>query len=194
MNKENFLRVYNKLSILIGFLLLMFTFFFTNAFPKEYSSLTETNVFMIRFVSFFEDVSVSNTPLFIFATLAILNILMLVRVGNTEDVEAKPLQSLVFYNMILSLMLTVGQVAFVLMIPESVNGAILNRVLFITFHQGVGTPVHIVFSSYLLALTYFVYNIVVASKTRLEVEDTEDEEFLYARTIEDFEEYEDENE
>lgn len=183
MNKEQFLRLYSKISIFIGFLLLIFVYFFISSFPLSSSypygfhSLIETNVFTITFLNFTTDLSIVNTPLIVFITLLILNIYMFIRVGNTNEVEKKELQSVVFNNIIITLMLIIGQVAFVLMIPDSINGLVLNKVLFLTFHTGISDPVQIVFTSYLLTVLYIGYNIFVVLKTKEEKIVEEEEEY-----------------
>lgn len=188
MNKERFLRIYTKFSIFIGLLLILFVFIFSSSFPTEFKSLVETNVFSVTLVHFAGNIVILNTPLFIFLTLLLLNIYILLKVGDTNEVSEKPLQTVAFYNVIITLMLIIGQIAFVLMIPENINGLIQNRFLFYTFESGAGEGVLVLFGSYILAVIYFAYNTVVARKVRLPEEPEEEEIYYTAETIEEINE------
>lgn len=194
MNKENFLRLYSKISIFIGVLLFIFVIFFVSSFPLAtkyptgFRALIETNVFTITLVNYSANITLMNTPLIVFMTLLILNIVMLIRVGDTKNIDEKPLQTVVFNNIIITMMLIIGQIAFVLMIPENINGIVQNRFLFVTFHSGTGTPVHVILASYVLTLVYIGYNIMVVNKTKPEVVEEDSDIISTVKSIDQTEE------
>ncbi len=188
MNKERFLRIYTKLNIYIGVLLILFVVIFMSTLPKEFNSLVETNVFSITFVQLSGNIVLLNTPLIVFITLLVLNLFLLFRVGDTSQVEEKPLQTVVFYNVIITLMLIIGQIAFVLMIPENISGLIQNRYILFTFQTGASSTVHVIFGTLALSIAYFVYNFIVNRKVRIEEIEEEEEIFYDVNLVEGVEE------
>ncbi|AIO19318.1 hypothetical protein KQ51_01442 [Candidatus Izimaplasma bacterium HR1] len=165
MSKDSFLRLYTKLSIFIGFVMFIFVAFFVGRLGIVYKSLLEANIFGIKVLIMNNEFVIVNTPLIIFSSLLLLNIYMLIRVGNTKDVKQKFLQNVVFNNTFLVLLMIVGQIAFVLMMPDNINDPLVNRFVMITFYTGTNNPYNVIFTSYILTLVYFIYNIVVSVKS-----------------------------
>ena len=72
MNKEKFLRVYNRINIAFGVMLVLFVLLFIAQFPSFYNGLIEKNIFMISIKTSQESINILNAPLFIFVSLFLL--------------------------------------------------------------------------------------------------------------------------
>lgn len=194
MSKEDFIRLYTKFSVVIGLILFIFVAAFIGRFP-EGKVLLENGIFGVNVLVFGSGFAIVNTPLIIFITLFILNIYMLIRVGSTEEIPFKELQSVVFTNTFLVFLMIIGQIAFVLMLPDSINGEIINRFFMITFHIGTGSAYHVIYVNYTLTFIYFIYNILVLVKSPLpkpeeepEIYTNNDMETLVEETVEESDE------
>jgi len=178
MNKEKFLRLYNRINIAFGVILLLFVILFIGQIPTVYAGVIEKNIFMIGIESISGIINIINAPLIVFISLFILNIYLLIRVKDTT-VKNKYLQSVIFYNVVLLLMLIVGHLVFYFSIPDSINGEVVNNFIYLRFQVRSDEFINVVNVDYLLASIYLIYNIFVAFKSP-EVKEKKFDEELYA--------------
>ena len=171
MNKDKFLRLYNKISIAFGVLLILFVVIFIAEIPKEFTGLIEKNIFMISFHSMYT----LNAPLFIFISLLLLNIYLLFKIKDT-NVENKYLQNVMFYNLTILLMLIIGQLVLYFSIPEAMNGEVVNKFLYLRFQIRNDEFLNVINVNYILSGGFLFYNLFVAYKTKEEKVKEFDEE------------------
>ena len=168
MNKEKFLRTYTNLSIFIGILLFVFSIAFIAQFPEGFNGLVSKSIFVLKLDTLGQTLYVTNYLIIILSTLFLLNLLMMFRIGNTEEVEYKFLRNVVFYNTVLSLMLIVSQMVFYFMIPEAINGWIISNIFSVSFEVRTNFTVHALNFNFILAILYFGYNFLFYLCYRLE--------------------------
>ena len=62
MNNENFLRVYNRINIALGVMLILFVVVFIAQFPAFNNGLIEKNIFMISIKTSQGSINILNAP------------------------------------------------------------------------------------------------------------------------------------
>lgn len=180
MNKEKFLHLYNRVSIAFGVLILLFVVLFIAQFPNSYSGFIEKNLFKIGIESTTGVINILNAPLFIFLSLLVLNIYLLIRMKDVT-VENKYLQNTIFNNSVLILMLIIGHLVFYYSIPDSMNGTVVNNFVFLNFQVRSNEFLTVINANYIMAGVFLIYNLFVAYKSPNPKSEKFDEE-IYADT------------
>ena len=121
MSKEHFLKVYTASQIVVGFFVIIFVSIFATQMPATAIGNVVPTFLALRIEEASGYYRVLNIPLFIFMSLLILNVFMMIRVKNTNEIEQKFLKNVVFYNTLLSFMLLLGHLAFLFMLPEGIS-------------------------------------------------------------------------
>jgi hypothetical protein len=179
MSKEKFLRLYVKLSIMIGIILFIWMFVFTNQFPPQFNGTVEKNIFAITLNnSFVGPKLILNSPLIVFISFLLLNIYFVFRIGNTEEVKNKWLKEVLFYNIILTIMMIMGQVLFAIMVPETIQGAITDHFVYLSMPMLNDSVVQVINVNYVMTIAMIIYNILVAWKSALPKEKVVQEEII----------------
>lgn len=177
MNKEKFLRVYNRINIAFGVMLILFVVMFISQFPTSFNGLVEKNLFVISIENYEGIINILNAPLFVFVSLFLLNIYLLIRVKDT-NVENKYLQNVMFYNIMILLMLIVGHLVFYFSVPDVINGEVANKFLYVRFQLRSNEFQDVINVNYVLSGIFLIYNLFVAYKSPNPQEETFDEELF----------------
>ncbi|MBN2604930.1 MAG: hypothetical protein JXR62_03815 [Bacilli bacterium] len=130
MNPDSLLRTYNKISIVVGLILMIVLVTYFGKIPVGMYGPIEKGLFSTVFtVALNTEIVVFNVAL-LFAIIAFLfHVGVLIIVFNKKTTE-KAIQESVLYNVILSIGLILTLIIFYLNIPANVNGEI-----FIGFFQ-----------------------------------------------------------
>jgi hypothetical protein len=171
MSKEKFLRVYNRINIAFGVMLVLFVVMFFAEIPAQFNGVIEKNIFALSFQSHY----ILNAPLFVFTSLLLLNIYLLIRVKNVI-VDNKYLQNVIFNNVTILLMLLVGHLVFYFSFPEAMNGEVVNKFLYLRFQIRNDEFLNVINVNYILSGGFLFYNLFVAYKTKEEKVKEFDEE------------------
>ena len=176
MSKEKFLRLYVKISVVIGLLLFIWMLVFTNEFPNVFNGTIEKNIFgIVLNNSFIEPIFILNTPLIIFLSFFLLNLFFIFRVGNVDEVENKWLREVLSYNILLTVMMVIGQILFVIMLPEGIQGEVADKFLWIEMDIQYDVSVNVINVNYVLTLVLIIYNIFVGIKSAPPVVEVDEE-------------------
>lgn len=173
MNKESFLRMYNRVNIAFGIMIVLFVVVFVAQIPTTYAGLIEKSIFSIGFAG----VTIFNGPMFVYISLLLLNIYLLIRIKDTK-VDNKHLESVVFYNFVLLLMLLIGHLVCYFSIPDAMNGLVENNFVFLRFQIRSNEFLNVVNVNYILSATFLIYNLFVAYKSPTEKVQKFDEELF----------------
>lgn len=179
MNPDSLLRIYNKISIVVGLVLMLVLVIYFGNIPVGMYGPIEKGLFSTVFtVQLNTEIVVRNSAL-IFAIIGLLfNIGVLIVVFSKKTTE-KAIQESVLYNVVLSIGLILTLIIFYLNIPANVNGEI-----FIGFFQYKFTVLNDVVVggfnfAYIVTTIYIFLNIAVAfisSRSYELVEVTEEEQ------------------
>jgi len=127
MNKNVFIRMYLSLSILYVLALL----YLQNQFLKSLEYLPFSNygsisssIFKYQFENFDITIDSINIPLIMFIAFALLSIFVAFLAMKEEPIKNKLLKEVVVYNVIIAFLLILSSIVFMLLIPNTVNGAI----------------------------------------------------------------------
>ena len=191
MTKNNLMRWYTRLSVLLGFVLLVSIFayirLYTNAdvygtgTDTAFHGTVEKALMNVTLVVYGADKIIFNTfGLFVLIVLAI-NLVILILFRNTDEIEDKELKTIHQYNFIVTLLMLVAQALFIFLIPETINGQIKDLFLVVQMPVLSDSISNVVNLNYVLTLFYIGYNIYVLAKTAPEkvvVEEDFDEELF----------------
>jgi hypothetical protein len=154
-------------------------FVFTNQFPPQFNGTVEKSIFAITLNnSFVGPKFILNSPLIVFISFLLLNIYFIFRIGSTEEVENKWLKEVLFYNIILTIMMIMGQVLFTIMVPETIQGEITDHFLYLSMPKLNNVVIQVINVNYLITIIMIIYNIFVAWKSALPKEKAVQEEII----------------
>lgn len=190
MTKTKILRLYTLLSIIVGITLFFFTIDYVNNFTKctlnfsqtvgeFYGNVSKTPLNVTLSV-YMDELVIFNTIGLVSLIVLVLNTVFMIVIGKTDDVEAKLLKEGYQVNFILSLIMFLGSILFIFMIPDKINGAIVNNFIFVKMPVMSGDIAYVINLLYIGVILYTVYNAVVFFKTLPESKTVVDEE-LYEK-------------
>jgi len=159
------LRNYVKLSVFIGFYFLFTLFLFRLNFGTELYGTVEVSLFKITVVNVFGDNYITNLPLISFIGFFVFNSAVLFFFSRKTEVEDQLLKEIVVLNTAFTLILVVGQIIYVAMIPENINGILKEYYIFTDFPFTTDILVRAINITYVVSLIYIVYNMYVLVKT-----------------------------
>lgn len=165
MSKEQMIRSYVKLSVFIGIYFVLTVFLYRLNFGVELFGTVVKEAFTVTVVNYFGDTIVFNMPLVSFSLFFVFNLAVFVLLGRSLDSQDQALKEVSFMNTIFSIVLIVGQIMFVMMIPDLINGAIIERYLFTDFYTANDVFVRVINVNYIVSLLYIVYNMYILLKT-----------------------------
>lgn len=162
IDKEIIVKIYSKLSIVIGLGIFLVLIMYFNNLPELMYGPVEKGLFNIDFsIGYGENIIVANLPLVFFTVFFLYNLGMLIYTQTGDKMEANIITESMFYNTILSFLLIVAQLVFVYMVPESINGAIYIGLFQYEFVELNDLSTVGINFGYILALIYTFYNIFV---------------------------------
>jgi len=189
MNKEQFIRSYVIISVIAGLYFLLAILLYQANFTTEIYAIVETGLFQVELTDYFDTIPVFNLPLVAFAVIFVINAVVAFVVLPGLETDKKPLKEVPYYNLLFSFLLVIGQIAFVFLIPDRINGVVRDLVFFTEFPVTSDILVRAININYLVAFVYVVYNILVLVQTgepRDESKETvEEEEHLLAEFLKD---------
>ena len=189
MNKEQFMRSYAVISLLAGVYFLIATLLYQSNFTTEIYAIVETTLFRVELADFFDTVVVFNLPIVAYAVVFVINAIVAFAILPGLETEKQPLKEVAFYNLVFSFVLILGQIAFVFLIPDRINGVPRDLVLFTEFPITSQTLVRAVNINYFVLFAYLVYNLLVLVQTgepkEEEIDPVEEEENLLAEFLKD---------
>ncbi len=165
MNKERFLRLYTKISIFIGFLLLLTTLSYALNFPIEFYGTITKNIFNITFENYSGTFNIFNSPMIVFLILLIMNIVLIINLGDLKEVENKDLREVLIMNTFLTVIMIFGQILFIVLVPNQINGIIQDKIIFISMPVLTTNVIKVFNVNYILAVIYVGYNMYVTFKS-----------------------------
>lgn len=174
MNKESFMRWYTSLNVAVGLYFILAILFYQLNFTTQYNVTVETTILHVTMKfseATFEGpidsyIPILNVPLIAYMVVLVLHILTLIFVGRGLQTDKQPLKEVGIFNVIFTVVLIAGQLLFVAMIPEAINGIARDLVLFTEFPITASNLVRAFNIGYLVAFIYIVYNIVVLVQTK----------------------------
>jgi hypothetical protein len=174
MNKEQFMRWYTSLNVVIGLYFILAALFYQLNFTTEYNVTVETSIFHVtlNYVELTAQgpintyIPILNVPLIAYLVILVLHILTLVFVARGLETTKQPLKEVGIFNVIFTVVLIAGQLLFVAMIPEAINGVARDLVFFTEFPMTASNLVRAFNIGYLVAFIYVVYNLIVLVQTR----------------------------
>lgn len=188
MNKNNFIRLYLNLSIVFVAVLAYLQYLFTKGFMGEeqlmYSGTISSGLFNFNFENAYIEINVFNTPLIMFVVFALLSGFVAYIALREKPVQRKLYQDVVVYNVILTILFAVSNVVFMILIPDTVAGALEYGFFLVKFPVQGGDIANVFNFTYLFMTVYIILNIVVLQLTKetkfreKKEEDELDSEFL----------------
>lgn len=163
MTKTIWMRRYVKLSIFIGFLLLWNVNHYINAFTSEIYGIVEKRLFVITIENYFDTVTVFNLPLIVFVVLTMLN--GLIQLFVSKDAEEGALRDVAVTNAIITSTMLLGHILFMVLVPDTINGVINNKIFFVEMPRLATDVVRVFNTNYVLAFGYILYNMYVLIQT-----------------------------
>lgn len=160
MNRVVWMRRYVKLSIIIGFVLLWVVARYVNNFPSELYGEVHKSVFIIDIENYFGTVSILNLPLIVFVVISLGNLAIQFFVAKEIDEETS-LKDVAITNTMVSVAMIFGQILFILLVPEIINGEINNRIFFVEMPRQIDNVVLVFNTNYVFAFGYVLYNMFI---------------------------------
>ncbi len=139
-------------------------FGYVMSFPQEFYGIVDKGLFFTTLENYQANVDIINMPLIVYLILLVLNVLIVIRLGNLEELESKSLQSVAVYNTLLTIMLIIGQIVFFIMIPDRINGFVKDFFVYVEMPLRDIEVQNVINVNYIIAVIYICYNIVVAVK------------------------------
>lgn len=176
MDKERLLRSYVTLSVVAGLYFLLASLLYQLQYTQSYNVLVETSLFQVELLSWPDiQVIIFNTPLVSYLVVLVLNVAIVVLTWGVQ-IEKRALLETTYLNLLVSVLLVAGQLVFVAMLPDRINGTPRDLILFTEVPITLETVVRVVNVTYALAFFYLVYNLLVLVQTRdPRTEDMQDE-------------------
>lgn len=189
MTKTKVLRIYTLLSIIVGFVL----FFYSLAYVGNYTNIilsfnqiagefygnVDKTLMNVTLSIYGDELVVFNIISIVAAIVLVLNIIFAIVIGKTDSVESKLLKDVFQINILVSLVIFLGTLLFIFLIPEKINGEIINYFAFVKMPILNSESRYIVNLMYLGSTFYVIYNFFVFVKT-LPASVSEVDEELYA--------------
>ena len=169
MNKNAFIRLYLWLSIVCVLVLAYLQYQFTQDFIGQEVSLygsISSNIFKYNFENAFLTIDAFNIPLIMYLSFALLSGFVAVLAYREKPVEKKLFQEVVVYNVIISILLIVSSIVFMVLIPDTVNGALENGFIMSKFEVQRGEFQNAFNFTYLFMTIYVILNFVVLKITK----------------------------
>ena len=170
MNREKLLRHYTAFSILMGIFFFLAMLLYVSNFTGLVNGLVEKTLFNITIQNYFGDVPIPNLPLYVFVLLLVFNIPVYILLGRSEDITKQPLKEVSLMNTIFTIVLVLGQLLFILLVPEAINVEVADQFIMVDMPRTVFESVKVINLNYLVSLLYIGYNIYVIVKTNDKVE------------------------
>lgn len=179
MNKEQFMRWYTSLNVVVGLYFILAMLFYQLNFTTQYNVTVETSIFQVTLYyaeATYEGpvtsyIPILNVPLIAFLVIFVLHVLTLLFVTRGLETDKQPLKEVGIFNAIFTIVLIAGQFLFVLMIPDAINGVARDLVFFTEFPITANNLVRAFNIGYFVAFVYIVYNLIVLVQTR-DISDT----------------------
>jgi len=188
MNKETMLRRYVNLNIVIGLVFLLLVFLFVLGFVGQVNGIVDKNLFAITVENFFEDLENFNTPIIVFFIFLLFNVAFYLLLGRSDEVTQKELKEVALFNALLTLVMVLGQVLFVIQIPDQIQGLVADKLIFVEMPYTASQMVRVFNINYVMSLIYIGYNMYVTIKmlppkdeSAEEIDEEVLEEVLYQR-------------
>jgi len=169
MNKNEFIRLYLWLSIVFVLVLAYLQYQFTQDLMGTEMSISGTissNLFNYNFENAFLTIDVLNTPLFMYILFTLLSVFAAVFALKNPPIRHKLLQEVIVYNVIISILFIVSSIVLMVLLPNTVSGAIEYGLIAMKFPiQGVDI-INVYNFTYLFMIAYIILNIVALQLTK----------------------------
>ncbi len=173
MNKENFLKVYYKMCVVIAMGAFLSLFLYLSKFPEGMNGDINKTFFTLEFnIMYGQQVIVFNSMVIVFFAIFLINLGMFIYVLLSKKTEGLLAEG-TFYNTIITFLLLVSHLAYHLQIPPIVNGTITHSFLYSNFYRLTDVKIMVFNFSYLLISVYLFYNVFVIYKTMPRVNNDE---------------------
>ncbi len=164
MNKENLMSTYYKMCVVIAMGAFLSLFLYLKQFPKGMNGDITKTFFSLKFnVMPNETVEVFNSIIIVFFVIFLINLGVFVFTLVGTKVKGLLAEG-AFYNMILSFLLLLSQLAYHLQIPKIVNGEISHSIFHSNFYRLTDVRIIVFNFSYLFITIYMFYNIYIIYK------------------------------
>lgn len=162
LEKELLLKVYSRVSVFIGFILLLVLAVYFNRFPDEMFGTIENGLFNITLaVTYDTSLLIFNTPLVVFLVVFLFNLGVLIYAITGKKVLLPQIVESILYNTILSFLFIVSQVVLYFVIPATVNGAINFGFFSYNFSVLTNEVLSGINFGYILITIYTFYNMFI---------------------------------
>lgn len=185
MNKERFLRLYSKLSVLIGIYVFTTMYFYVRTFPISFNGYITKTLMKITMTMQVGEFEISNIPLITFIVILVMNLIVIVNIRSTKNIDKQELREVMYINTILSVMIILGQILFFMFVPDQINGEIIDKFFYVAMPRLNDDIIKVFNINYALAIIYICYNVYVSLRTmppKVINEDDFDEE-LYEKAF-----------
>lgn len=173
MGKNSIVRLYLWISIVFVLVIAVVNILFINdlpvqieLFPNGFFGTIEKTLFNIAFISESAVIEIFNLPMILHLVFLVLSIGVLAFALIGKALEQKVFVEVLLYNVIISLALVIGNAVFVYLIPDVVNGTLVNGLFITTMPKQAADVVNVYNLSFILLAFYFVLNGAMLIKTR----------------------------
>lgn len=169
MNKDRFIRFYLWISVVYVLVLMYMQGQFLKSLefmPLSNFGPISTSIFKYQFGFAGNTIEVLNVPLFMFIAFALLSGFVAYLTLREKPIEKKLLREVVVYNVLLSILLILSSIVFMLLIPNTVNGAIESGFLMTKFEVQRNEFQNAFNFTWLFMTIYVVLNVVALYSTK----------------------------
>ncbi|MCF7926155.1 MAG: hypothetical protein K9L74_01075 [Candidatus Izimaplasma sp.] len=164
MDKRAFIKVYNKISILVGITLFAVMIYFINTFPTQYYGNVTKSFFKISFDNLPETAAVFNLPLILLIIFFLMNVLVLLSVLLRDEEQKTVLLEVPIYNTLFTFLMLIAHIFYTAVIPNVINGTIKHTFFTSTFPKLSDVLVTGINFVYVLTVVYIIYNLYIFFK------------------------------
>lgn len=172
MEKNRFMRLYLRISIVLAIFILIVNLIFiwgfpidSTQFPYGFNGTVEKTLFEVTFINMSGNVEVFNWPLIIHFGFFIVTVLTAALALTGEQLKKKKISEFMVYNVIISLLLVISSLVFMFLIPDTINGVIKNGIIFTKMPIRTDDIATVFNLSFVLIIIYIGMNIYVLSST-----------------------------
>lgn len=189
MKKDKILLIYTAVLIFLGGALFFLSLDYVQNFTKTDFNITQTvgefygtvekTIFDVKLIIYGDELIIPSTILIVALVVFVLQVVFMILLGSTKEVEEKLLKDVHQVNFIVLFIYLLSVIMFIILIPESINGPIKSFFIFVQMPILSDNIRYVVNFMYTASLFLVVYNALVFFKSLPESEVEEDEE-LYA--------------
>jgi hypothetical protein len=140
-------------------------FIYTLNFPIEFYGTITKGIFNITFENYSGTFNIFNSPMIVFFILFVMNIVLIINLGDLKEIENKDLREVLIMNTFLTFIMILGQILFIVLVPNQINGLIEDKIIFINMPVLATNIVKVFNINYILAVIYIGYNMYVTFKS-----------------------------